>query len=199
MRAVVDPGDEQTETNADQGEQAGSQEQPAELTGWQRLPLAPEESQQRAVDAENGPGGPAGNGLVSLHHQRQQIAGQAAADINCSEAGAAIGSFDQLPAVPQRPEVHAQMQYTKVQEQRAAEAPPLAILGRRPEVRTPGQLDTILPAMPQAGTGAEHQAENQQVGDDQQHRHRHPGLAGVQSVVQRDGGGGGGGHRQGWA
>jgi hypothetical protein len=81
MGGVVDAGDHQPHAQRGQREQAGKAEQPAELAPLHMPPFAPQEHQQRAVQAEHRAGRPAGHRLVALHHQRQQVAAQAAGQV----------------------------------------------------------------------------------------------------------------------
>ena len=155
-------------------EKAGcTPEHPSEVTRMQSPALMQKKYEEGAIDSENGARCATRDCPVSLGYQGQQIACQAAAEIDRGKPGRAVYAFHQPSAVPQRQHVHRQMQGPKVQEQGGTQTPPFAVFGGRTEIGPPGHLHGAR-EMPQPRAGNQHRAGHQQVQSDQKRRYRNP-------------------------
>ena len=168
MGRVVDPRDSQAHPQGHQREDGCGAEQPAEFTPLDMPALAPQKDQQRTVQAEHRARRPARDRLVALQDQRQEVAGNPAAQIENREPPAAVQLFHQSADVPQGPHVEPQMHHAKVQEHRCRQPPPLPVLRGRAEIGTPGQLHRI-GGVAQARAKPQHRGKDQHIHDDQGH------------------------------
>jgi hypothetical protein len=129
--------------------------------------FAPQEHQQGAIQAEDRTRRAARDRLVALQHQRQQVAGDTAAQIEQGKTPAAIQLLHEAADVPQRPHVERQMHDAEVQEHGAAQPPPLAVLGGRPKL-APQFSCTALEVCDQPAPEASIGQEDQHIGGHQQ-------------------------------
>jgi hypothetical protein len=166
MGRVVDSRYQKSQRQRNAGKRGGAPEQPPEASRRQVPALMQKVRQEGAIDPENGARCATRDRPVALYDQGQQVAGQAAAEIDRGKPGRAEYAFHQPPAVPERQHVHRQVHHAEMQEHGGAQTPPFAILGGGTEIGPPGHLHGTR-GMPQSRADNQHCGGHQQVRSDQ--------------------------------